>query len=1141
VNKPERAVDTVPQWEPGSIVFGEFAVDATLGSGGFGRVELVHSLMTGHPYAVKRLLRPDLESQGELLAEAERWIGLPEHAHIVACHFVRTVGSEVALFTEYAADGSLAGQIASGALYEGGDDVVLRRVLKIAVETADGIALAHVNGLLHLDVKPSNVLITGDVAKITDFGLSVTRHRSAEEIVEMEMVLDYIVGDEIEDKDLRERFRAALRGVIERPREDETIKALASGRTNAYASPEQVAEGSVVGRGADIWSWGLSVLEMFAGRRTWPSGTLAAPVLERLAKTPGRLRVPMPDFVFKLLARCFLDDAAARPQTLAEAARALIDGAKQDGVMLDAQITDVRPGDLEGHAFGRRLLSGATWEDPRWLLTLAYEAGGLDPMASVSFWPHETGRGRAQTLQDLRALTEARRVLEPVASTLEQREALASILQASALVHVALGDADAAGVDLAAGLDVARTVDSLRGRELEFNLYYRTAIGKRDRDNRKDAVKAATEALALARRQAQRYPEWRRAVGSALLVLAGLELRDERRLELATEAIEEFRAAGDEDGEARGITLSATTLANLGRDAEGASAWAGVDRYLASLDMTGRPDRKVTKARMLLNRASGRGKDDDAMAWISQAAGLLEEAVEIDGLSEAVGDLGTARLSLAEGHETRDRTEDARRTYAAAAESLEVAVLRDGRTEFAPELAKAYDHEATLAGELGEIAAANVLAERAVDMWRKVISRIGTGRWSVEPAEALRKLALRHLEMGHPESAQALATEGIAILGEDPEQSSRGAREATSRLLAVSGSASRSSGDPEKALATFDRALELLGDADDYDTAVARAQLLTNQAHAWSVLGDQEQALDLLGRVTARFEERDGPDGRRSSVEWVHAACSLIRLQLRFGDYDAVLELATEVAPELERWIAVGRAELAYEQSRLAMAIARAYFQLGDLQLAVATMESALSDLKSEKIAMAGTSPEVLQSLAADWRRLAELAPDDVPHEMEVLKASYTSAVEVSRSGDVDHASALLEDRLAKGLHLLNLSPNLQLALLCGKIGLAAGITSMYAHRDGAAVNALNSAVNVYRQIYEQTQDFEGITGLASAHIGLVSVFLQRGDVEHAQYFLQLAGEMLTTFGTSEADNEWSRVQSAVQEFAASLEAARVD
>src|SRR5207248_125841 len=61
--------------------------------------------------------------------------------------------------------------------------------------------------------------------------------------------------------------------------------------------------------------------------------------------------------------------------------------------------------------------SRITWSEPRNWLSFAYEAAGRDERDAVEFWPKALGTLKAQALEDVRALSEARRVFEPVAGT----------------------------------------------------------------------------------------------------------------------------------------------------------------------------------------------------------------------------------------------------------------------------------------------------------------------------------------------------------------------------------------------------------------------------------------------------------------------------------------------------------------------------------------------------------------------------------------------------------------------------------------------------------------------------------------------------------------------------------------------------
>ena len=100
-----------------------------------------------------------------------------------------------------------------------------------------------------------------------------------------------------------------------------SIVVSSGGGTPAYWSPEQAA-GLPLTRKTDIWSWGVSVLEMFAGEMTWISGQGAAEVLEQhLRQDRHDEAIPaMPGRLSELLRQCFCEKPGERPTSLGEVA-----------------------------------------------------------------------------------------------------------------------------------------------------------------------------------------------------------------------------------------------------------------------------------------------------------------------------------------------------------------------------------------------------------------------------------------------------------------------------------------------------------------------------------------------------------------------------------------------------------------------------------------------------------------------------------------------------------------------------------------------------------------------------------------------------------------------------------------------------
>ncbi|BCL79175.1 hypothetical protein ccbrp13_16400 [Ktedonobacteria bacterium brp13] len=195
------------------------------------------------------------------------------------------------IFAEYVNGGSLADWIHRRRLYRGGPEQTLERLLDVAIQCAWGLHAAHEHGLVHQDIKPANVMLTSQgIAKVTDFGLAKAR---------------------------------AMAGEQEVPEGDEHHSILVSSRgmTPAYCSPEQAA-GLPLSRRTDIWSWGISVLEMWLGKVTWQSGIQAREVLANYKLRDGSI-VPMPTDLVQLLERCFAWRPEKRPTTMLEVATEL--------------------------------------------------------------------------------------------------------------------------------------------------------------------------------------------------------------------------------------------------------------------------------------------------------------------------------------------------------------------------------------------------------------------------------------------------------------------------------------------------------------------------------------------------------------------------------------------------------------------------------------------------------------------------------------------------------------------------------------------------------------------------------------------------------------------------------------------------
>ena len=286
---------TAQDWQPGHVLLDDYKVVRVLGEGGMGKVYLVSSRSTGSQFAVKRAKGLDDAARKNFLAELQTWIDLPDHPNLVPCRFFRTVDAEVLIFAEFVEGGSLRDWIDSGRLYEGGSQQALERMLDVAIQFAWGIHCVHELGTVHQDVKPGNVLmgtvgnsaIQGVRPQVTDYGLARAR-------------------------------AAAGENRITDPNPD--ILVSCGGGTPAYWSPEQ-SQGLPLTHKADIWSWGLSVMEMFTGGVTWMSGLGAARVLEQHPlEDDSNGGIPaMPPGLVDLLNECFRQNPPDRLTSLVDA------------------------------------------------------------------------------------------------------------------------------------------------------------------------------------------------------------------------------------------------------------------------------------------------------------------------------------------------------------------------------------------------------------------------------------------------------------------------------------------------------------------------------------------------------------------------------------------------------------------------------------------------------------------------------------------------------------------------------------------------------------------------------------------------------------------------------------------------------
>ena len=153
---------------------GRFRVERELGAGGMGEVYLATDPALERFVALK-VIRPEILEDPHWLdrfrLEATVSAGL-QHPNIVQVYDILQAAGRPVLVMEYVDGTDLKHALQTGALDE-------TEVVRIMAEVCDGLAFAHMRGVIHRDIKPGNIMLARDgVPKIADFGLATQGGRS---------------------------------------------------------------------------------------------------------------------------------------------------------------------------------------------------------------------------------------------------------------------------------------------------------------------------------------------------------------------------------------------------------------------------------------------------------------------------------------------------------------------------------------------------------------------------------------------------------------------------------------------------------------------------------------------------------------------------------------------------------------------------------------------------------------------------------------------------------------------------------------------------------------------------------------------------------------------------------------------------
>jgi eukaryotic-like serine/threonine-protein kinase len=270
-----------------SSLNGGYTIERELGGGGMSRtyVALEHALARR---VVVKVLSPEMAAgvsverfRREILLAAQM-----QHPHVVPVLSSGAAGSLPWFTMPFVEGESLRARLERGPL-------PITDTVSILRDVARALMYAHERGIIHRDIKPDNVLLSGGMAVVTDFGIA----------------------------------KAITASRTEDGRSNPTLTQLGAGvGTPAYMAPEQAAGDPNTDHRADLYSFGCMAYELLTGQPPFteksPQRLLAAH-MSQMPTALTALRADAPPILSDLVMRCLAKEASERPSTATEVVQAL--------------------------------------------------------------------------------------------------------------------------------------------------------------------------------------------------------------------------------------------------------------------------------------------------------------------------------------------------------------------------------------------------------------------------------------------------------------------------------------------------------------------------------------------------------------------------------------------------------------------------------------------------------------------------------------------------------------------------------------------------------------------------------------------------------------------------------------------------
>lgn len=262
--------------------FGSYVILDALGAGGMGEVYLARDTRLERTVALK-ILPPDISTDKRRMQRFRQEAKLASslnQPNILTVYEFGEVNEQTFLATEFVDGETLREHL------RGEENLRLSEILDITTQVLAALDAAHEASIVHRDIKPENVMIRrrDHVVKVLDFGLAkVTEKKISKE----------------EESEAATAFKTAP-GII-------------MGTIN-YMSPEQTRAGALDQR-TDIWSTGVMLYEMVAGKMPFSGVTSSHTIVQILEKDPSPLTKNVPPELERIVLKAMAKDPEERYQT----------------------------------------------------------------------------------------------------------------------------------------------------------------------------------------------------------------------------------------------------------------------------------------------------------------------------------------------------------------------------------------------------------------------------------------------------------------------------------------------------------------------------------------------------------------------------------------------------------------------------------------------------------------------------------------------------------------------------------------------------------------------------------------------------------------------------------------------------------